>query len=393
MIKLTEKLYDFDAYLTDFSADVLSCTSCENGYKVILNKTAFFPEEGGQYSDKGYLNGIDVFDVQIENGEHVHYCKDAVSGTVCGEIDFQRRFRNMQNHTGEHIISGIVHSLFGGENVGFHLGEDDVTCDYDIELTKEQLDKVELEANKAIYKNLDIIGYYPSIEELKSLNYRSKKELNEAIRIVKIDTVDCCACCAPHVKSTGEVGIIKIVSSMRLRGGVRLSIRCGLDAFKDYSLKHDEIKNISCLLASKTEECSKNVGKLNDSLKKTVRENNYLKGKIYENQIKSLEKTDCSLLIFTENADNDTLRSIVNCAKDKSPNLCAAFSGNDTKGYSYIIYSQSEDISSMAKEINKELMGRGGGKNPMIQGSVTASREKIEKYFLNAKILFLLLNE
>ncbi len=388
MIILTEKLYDLNAYLGEFTAQVISCTADEKGYKVILDKTAFFPEEGGQYSDKGTLNCYEVFDVQLENGELVHYCSEAVSGTVTGKIDFQRRFRNMQNHTGEHIISGLIHSLFGGENVGFHLGEEEVTCDYDIELDAQQLKLIELHANKAVYRNLSVKGYYPQAEKLKEIPYRSKKEIAEAVRIVEIEDIDCCACCAPHVKNTGEIGIIKILSYMRLRGGCRLFIACGLDAFNDYSLKHDEIKAISALLASKPNECAQNVQKTTDSLKKTVREVNFLKGKIFENKIKELEHSDSGLLIFSEGLDNNTLRSIVNLAKEKAPSLCGAFSGNDSDGYSYIIYSKATDISSKAKDINAKLNGRGGGKNPMIQGSVKADRKAIESYFSGAKALF-----
>ncbi len=378
---MTEKLYDFDAYLKKFSADVISCEKANNAYKVILNRTAFFPEEGGQYSDKGTLGSAQVFDVQIENDNIVHYVNNALNGCVVGKIDFDRRFRNMQNHTGEHIISGLVFSLFGGNNVGFHLGEDDVTCDYDIILSAEQIKEIELAANKAIYKNLAICGYYPEKDELSNIQYRSKKEIDGSLRIVKIDEVDCCACCAPHVKSTGEVGIIKIISSMKLRSGVRLSIRCGLDAFTDYSLKHDEIKNISSLFACKTNECDTFAEKINDSLKKTVREFNFIKGKLYQNQIKGIEKAEGNLLIFTEKVDMDTLRSIVNCATDKCDNIICAFSGSDSEGYSYIIYSKNVDISAKAKEINSALSGRGGGRNPMIQGSVNATREKIENYF------------
>ncbi|MEE0840387.1 MAG: alanyl-tRNA editing protein, partial [Acutalibacteraceae bacterium] len=244
---MTEKLYDSNAYSTRFTAQVISCIPCEKGYKVILDKTAFFPEEGGQYSDRGTLSGANVFDVQLENGEIVHYTDKPVKDLVDGEIDFDRRFRNMQNHTGEHIISGLIHSLFGGENVGFHLGEDEVTCDYDIELNSQQLALIELEANKAVYRNLSVKGYYPQAEKLKEIPYRSKKEIEEAVRIVEIEDIDCCACCAPHVKSTSEIGIIKILSYMRLRGGCRLFIVCGLDAFMDYSLKHKEIKAISAL--------------------------------------------------------------------------------------------------------------------------------------------------
>ncbi|MEE0946048.1 MAG: alanyl-tRNA editing protein [Acutalibacteraceae bacterium] len=384
---MTEKLYDYDAYLTEFTAQVISCTPFQNGYMVILDKTAFFPEEGGQYSDRGTLSEANVFDVQLENGELIHYTDKPVKDAVCGKIDFRRRFRNMQNHTGEHIISGLIHTLFGGENVGFHLGEDEVTCDYDIELTSEQLKTVEIEANKAIYKNLCVSACYPNAEELKKTLYRSKKEIDEAIRIVTVDKVDCCACCAPHVKNTGEIGVIKILSYMRLRGGCRLFIACGLDAFTDYSLKHEEIKSISATLASKSYECAQAVQKINDSLKQTVREVNFLKTKVFENKIENLAYSENGLLIFTEDTDNNTLRSIVNLAKEKSPLLCSAFSGNDNDGYSFVLFSDSEDINSLSKRINDTLCGHCGGKSPMLQGSMKCKREEIRNFFSKAEFV------
>lgn len=380
VIFLTVKLYDSDAYLKSFEASVISSTPFESGFKVILDKTAFFPEEGGQYSDRGYLSHSKVFDVQLENGQLVHYCSDNVEGTVKGEIDFPRRFRNMQNHTGEHIISGIIHTLYGGENVGFHLGEDEVTCDYDILLTEEQIAEIELYANSTVYKNLSVSAYYPDEATLKAKSYRSKKEINGDIRIVEIEQTDICACCAPHVKSTGEIGIIKILSSMKLRGGTRLFISCGLDAFKDYSGKHNQTKKISSLLACKTDECAAATAKINDSLKKTVRELNFLKSRLYTEKIKELKNIKGGLFLFVQ-SDNDTLRNIVNCAKERADKICGAFSGDDQSGYSFIIYSDTLDVNSMAKEITAALGGRGGGRNPMIQGSVKAKRMEIEEFF------------
>ncbi|MBE6729331.1 MAG: hypothetical protein E7568_03755 [Ruminococcaceae bacterium] len=387
---MTVKLYDNDAYLTKFKANVISCTPFDSGYKVIFDKTAFFPEEGGQYSDKGTANGCEIFNVQIEDGEIVHYCTDALSGEVCCELDFERRFRNMQNHTGEHIISGIVHNLYGGNNVGFHLGEDEVTCDYDVILTKEQIENIEIFANKAIYKNLYVRGYYPDKKELDVIDYRSKKEIDGDIRLVTIEDIDCCACCAPHVKSTGEVGIIKILRFEKLRSGLRFFISCGLDAFIDYSLKHDEIRNISSILKCKTDECDVTVEKINGSLKQTAREVNFLKTKIFENEISNISKTENDLIIFTDSIDNNTLRNIVNSAKEKTEKIIGAFSGNDTDGYSYIIYSQNADLVALSKTLNTSLSGRGGGKNPMVQGSVLANKSDIENFFNNA--LYLSLN-
>lgn len=385
VIILTEKLYDNNSYLKEFTATVISCEKAENGYRVILDQTAFFPEEGGQYSDKGFLNDTEVFDVQIKNGELVHYCKSPVSGLVNGKIDWERRFRNMQNHTGEHIISGLVHSLFGGENVGFHLGEVEVTCDYDIELNDEQIKAIELAANKAVYLNLSVVGYYPEKEELKGINYRSKKAIDEQLRIVTIGDVDCCACCAPHVKFTGEIGVIKILSAMRLRGGVRLFIACGLDAFCDYSSKHDEIRTVGALLAAKPLECALGVERLLNNLKEQTHRANVLSTRLSEEKIERIEKTDGDILIFT-GCDAKALRELVNKAKEKSGNICAAFSGNDNDGYSYIVYSEVADVSALAKDINQKLNGRGGGKSPMVQGSVKAPADSIKAYFSSAVV-------
>lgn len=385
MIKLTEKLYDGNSYLTEFCAEVISCEKADNFYKVILNKTAFFPEEGGQYSDRGFIGESFVSDVQIENGEIVHYCSLPVSGAVHGKIDFDRRFRNMQNHTGEHIISGLINSLFNGENVGFHLGEDEVTCDYDILLTDEQLKTVELLANKAVYSNLKITAEYPTEEVLKATPYRSKKEINESIRLVTIDTIDCCACCAPHVKTTAEVGIIKILSAMKLRGGVRLFIACGLDAYNDYVLKHNEIKAISALLAAKPDECKDGVERLQKSLKDSSYTINTLSDRLIEKEIKLIEKESNDIIIFLNTSDQKLLRETVNKAKEKSGNICAAFSGNDNDGYFYILYSETADMPALSKSINQELNGRGGGKPPMIQGSVFCKKSDIEHFFKNSR--------
>ncbi len=390
MIVLTEKLYDYNSYLTEFEADVISCTKADDGFfKVILNKTAFFPEEGGQYSDHGILNDSQVFNVQIENGEIVHYCQKAVSGTVFGKIDFERRFRNMQNHTGEHIISGLIHSLFGGENVGFHLGEDEVTCDYDIELNGEQLNKVELLANEAIYNNLSVLGYYPNKSELESLNYRSKKEISEAIRIVTIGDIDCCACCAPHVKTTAEVGIIKILSSMRLRSGIRLFIACGKDAYLDYAAKHSQIKAVGTLLASKGNECAENVERLIKSNKEAIYKISTLFAKINQLKIENIQKTEKTLLLFTPCTDKKQLIDLVNKAKEKSGNMCAAFGGDDNSGYIYIVHSEDKNLVEFIKDMNTTLFGRGGGKIPMCQGSVTASQKAISEFFSDSKTIHL----
>ena len=227
---MTEKLYDKDSHLKEFTGTVLSCKKTGEKYAVTLNRTAFFPEGGGQQSDRGYIGGAYISDVQIKNGEILHFADKplSVGQAYDCKLDFDFRFRNMQNHSGEHIISGIVHRLYGFNNVGFHLGAE-MTMDFDGELTRRQLDEIEDLANKAVCENLPVKAYYPTDEELKQLDYRSKLDLKENVRIVEIKGVDVCACCAPHVKATGEIGIIKILDFEKYKGGVRLIVKCGAD--------------------------------------------------------------------------------------------------------------------------------------------------------------------
>jgi len=226
---MTLKLYDTDSYATEFDAVVLSCNECEKGYEIVLDRTVFFPEEGGQCCDRGTLNGYDITDVQIKSNVIYHYSdtKFEIGAKVHGIIDFKLRFRNMQNHTGEHIICGIAHKLYGYENVGFHLGEDYVTMDLSGPLSKKQVHELELLANEAIYKNVSVTAYYPGKEKIKNMFYRGKSDIEGDIRIVRIKDYDVCACCAPHVAKTGEIGIIKIIDYTPHRGGMRLTILCG----------------------------------------------------------------------------------------------------------------------------------------------------------------------
>ncbi len=382
---MTEKLYDLDSYLTDFDSTVLSCDKTDNGYRIVLDRTAFFPEEGGQCADKGEIDGICVTDVQIENGIIYHFTVEPfeVGKKVHGKIDFDVRFRNMQNHTGEHIVCGIAHSLFGYENVGFHLGETEVTMDLDGELTDADIKKIEVLANEAVWKNAEVTAFYPSEEELVNLSYRSKSEIKDAVRIVTIDGIDNCACCAPHVKNTGEVGIIKIADFMRHRGGMRLTLLCGKDAYTDYEKRCIASKEISNLLSVPQGEIADGVKKLHADLNGLRKE---LSDKTKENILLNVEKfeiSDSPLCLFLEDADSDTMRLASNRLKEKTSSVSVVCSGNDENGYSYVMAVAEGDISDFLKDANTSLSGRGGGKGTMASGRFSAKREKIENYFEN----------
>lgn len=379
---MTEKLYDFNSYLKEFTATVVSCNETEDGkYKIILDKTAFFPEEGGQCCDTGTLGDANVLYVSLEGEKIVHITDKPLSGEVSGKIDFTKRFRNMQNHTGEHILSGIIFKNYGFNNVGFHLGEIEVTMDVDGILTREQIDEVELLANKVVYSNVAVKGYYPEKELLQTLEYRSKKEIDGAVRIVNIEGVDDCACCAPHVNFTGEIGLIKIVAFAKMRGGTRLTIKCGLDALLDYNEKFRNVYAISVALKTPQNETSVAVENL-------INENKDLKykiGQIKREQIlrlaETIEYTNGNLCIFEEDLSADDLRGLANAVKAKCGGICAVLSGSDEKGYTYCLASDSVDLKEKSGEINAALNGRGGGSKVMIFGSFSASKTQIEDFF------------
>lgn len=380
----TERLFDKDSKLNIFEATVLSCSETESGeYAVILDKTAFFPNEGGQTCDTGVIDGAKVVSVDEKDGIITHTLDRAaeVGKKVSCAVDFEPRFRKMQNHTAEHIVSGIVHRIFGYDNVGFHLGEGYMTADFDGELGEEDIEKVEILANKAVFECHPIRAYYPNSEELKALEYRSKLDLSENVRIVEIKDVDMCACCAPHVSNTGEVGLVKITDAIRYKGGMRLTMIAGFDALKDYQARQEQIKRISMAISAKQSEVAEGV-------ERVLRETDELKGKLsvlkrenMQMRLDAIEKTENSIILFEEDADMLALRNFVNGAVKKTEKICAVFAGNDETGYKYIIASENIPLRAMSKEISIALGGKGGGSDVMIQGSVTATRNQIEDYF------------
>ena len=382
-MKKTVRLFDESARIRRFNATVLSCTALENGdFAVVLDKTAFFPNEGGQACDKGILGGSEVLSVDEIDGVITHIVRSPLDAgkSVDGEIDYAERFRKMQNHTAEHIVSGIIHSLFGYENVGFHLGAGYMTADFSGELSEDDVQKVEMLANAAVVECHKVTARYPDREELKSLSYRSKLDLTENVRIVEIEGVDACACCAPHVENTGEIGLIRIIERLRYKGGMRLTMVAGSDALEDYRLRSAQIRRVSMAISAKQEEIADGVDHLLEEMSALRAQISQLKRERVERVLESLESTDGSICIFEDLDDMLALRNLVNGALLKVGRVCAVFSGNDEVGYKYIIAANSLDLRSLSKEINAALDGKGGGSSTMIQGSCRASREKIEKY-------------
>ncbi len=379
---MTEKLYYNDAYIKEFSATALSSEKIGELYDTVLDKTAFFPEEGGQYADSGEISGVRVLDVKEKEGVIHHYTEKEVPTGIplACKIDFDERYEKMQCHTGEHILSGLFHSLFGLDNVGFHLGKCDVTMDVSKPLTKEELYRVERLANEIIYENVEVTTSFPTHEELLSLEYRSKLDLTENVRIVKIGEYDSCACCAPHVARTGEIGLIKILDCAKLRGGMRINITAGRRAMRTFSALYEAVAGISAALSVPKSDVEGEVGKLLSDRARLEAEFSQYKIKNMEAEADKLSPTDKNLVITFKEASFDELIAYSNVAIDKVSGILVLLSGEDGN-YRYVISSKAKNLREISTDINKSLLGRGGGRPNMIQGTFAESLRNIEKYF------------
>jgi len=377
---MTEKLYYIDSHLTEFTATVLACEQAGDVWHIILDRTAFYPEGGGQSADHGVLGTVRVLDVHEKQGEIIHYTDAplAVGTEVKGEIDWARRFDLTQQHSGEHIVSGLIHEKYGYENVGFHMGADSVIIDFNGELTISQLREIEYLANRRIWENREVeIGFYRD-EALEKLSYRSKKPLTGDVRIVRFPDADTCACCGTHVKHTGEIGCIRLLNVQKLRGGVRVEMLSGERCYR-YFDKVAENNHLISMALSVPE------GNTPEGLSRLMDEHSRIKYRAaeLENRLFAAMAEKCSgdSLIFEEGLDSDGVRKLCVVVMEHTGALSAVFSGSDENGYKYAIGKKDSDLRSLVKEMNAALCGRGGGKPFFAQGNVSAKREEIEQYF------------
>lgn len=381
---MTKKLYDIDAYAREFDATVLSCEAesvKEAGvektvYKVVLDQTLFFPEEGGQSPDKGVLDEREVLDVQIKNDVITHTLDVAleVGAAVHGEIDWKHRFSNMQQHSGEHIFSGTVHRLFGFHNVGFHLSDNIVSMDFDGVLTEEDVAKVEYLVNEAIVRNLPITISYPNREELAQLEYRSKIEIEGQVRIVTIGDVDVCACCAPHVRNTGEIGMLKVMSLQNYKGGVRITILCGFRALEAFREKNAVVSGLMNSLTSSQDVLVDRVEKLKASNQDYKYRLAAAKQKLMEIKISQIPAEQEHVILFGQDIENLVMRNTVNELTTKHAGVCGIFVGDEMEGYQFIIGSANVDCTKVAALLREATKAKCGGSKQMIQGSVKAPK-------------------
>ena len=378
----TEKLYYQDPYQTTFTARVLTCKPSKGGCLVTLDRTAFYPEGGGQPADHGVLGGVTVTDVHEKDGVIFHTCDKVVEpgSTVEGSIDWTRRFDHMQQHSGEHILSGLLCSLYDCSNVGFHLGADTVTIDYDRELTWEQVLEAERQANEAIWRDTPAEITFPAPDALAQLDYRSKKELTGQVRIVSFPGADCCACCGTHVRRAGEVGLIKVLSCQKFREGVRLEILCGQRAYRYLSRIYEQDHAVARLLSVKPQDAFAAVERQNAELTAAKLRMTELEDRLFALRAQSL--AGCGdVLLLEPPMRPDGARKLADTAARAAGGLAAVFAGERDSYVYALVHAGGADISPLVKRLNSALSGRGGGRNGFAQGSVQADRSAILDFF------------
>ena len=375
------KLFYEDSHLQTFEATVTACIEVKDGYEICLDATAFYPVGGGQPSDTGVLGDSTVLSVREDGGNIYHLCDKplTVGQTVAGKIDWERRFDFMQQHSGEHMVSGVIYETYGYHNVGFHMGADLVTIDFDGMIPQEDLQKIEDRVNRAIWQNLPVKCYYPSQEELPTVPYRRKKDLPWPVRIVEFPGMDICACCGTQVKRTGEVGLVKLFSCVKFHEGVRIEMACGGRALGILSRAFDQNRQVSQAFSAKIEETGQAARRMNETLTAEKFRSAGLEKRLFSYVAQSYAGKKLALH-FEENlsagANRELCDAIANCAE-----VAVTLSGNDETGYSLCIISRTEDAKTLGADAVKALRGRGGGKKEAFQGSVSATEQEIRQYF------------
>ena len=382
--EMTEKLYYKDAYIKEFDAVVTAVS----GNKACFDRTAFYPEGGGQPADHGVLTLPDGRTIQVkdvhEQGEEIwHTLSEAVPEgiQVHGCIDWERRFDHMQQHSGEHIVSGMICSAFGCDNVGFHMGDDVVTIDYNTRISYEQAQEIEKQANKYIWENHAFEVLWPTPEELAELDYRSKKELTGDVRIARFPGADTCACCGTHVAFSGEIGLVKLTSAHNFHEGTRLELYCGRRAMDFLSMNYDANKAVAVQLSTKEDKTPKVVEKQLSEYVKLKADGLAMEDHFFKMWTESLAGQE-DVLIISDWMNADQGRRLADMISDSCKGFTVVLTQvPEGSSYRYSVINKDADVSAFVKEMNAALAGRGGGKGGFAQGTLNASEEEIRKYF------------
>ena len=379
----TRQFYYTHPYDTELEAKVLSCVPAKGGFLVTFDQNLFYPTGGGQPHDLGMAGEANVLDVN-EKGDDILVLLDAPltpGEKVLCKLDWPRRFMLMQQHSGEHLVSGVVHRRFGYDNVGFHMGHDTITIDFNGELTADDLKEVEAEVNRAVWKDLPTKIYCPSPEELKAIPYRSKKELEGEVRIVEFPGVDICACCGLHVRRTGEICLVKLLSVTGFHEGVRVELLCGSRALQCLSAAWEENHKVSAVLSARPEATGAAAERMAEDLKQTQYHCYQLENQLFA-RIAEEKAGKGNVLHFEEGLNPDGVRRLCDALLHRCGGIAAVFS-QKADGFFYALGTEAGDLRPLVKDLNRELRGRGGGKPGFAQGSVQAARKEITAFFKN----------
>ena len=378
------ELFYRDPYIRSFSATVVSCIEHKGAWLTVLDDTAFYPEGGGQEADHGTINGIEVFDVHRKDGKIVHYMKEPVEAGMDLEcrIDWDRRFDHMQNHTGEHIVSGLIHREFGYDNVGFHMGKEIIQIDFNGPLTWDDLMGIELKANQIVMNDVPLHIWCPDKEELDQIDFRSKKELNGTVRLVEVAEADLCACCGTHVASTGEIGLIKILSVAKYKNGVRVEMVSGNRALNLMRKVYNNNRAISASLSAEMLKTAEAVEKTKQESQKKDQLIGSLQSQLLEYRLASFETDQDFLLDEEENMDRVAMIHMAGRMLDEKRAEVAAVLSKQMDGYAYFICSKTVNLAALSKQLNTQLNGRGGGRPDNIQGFFQSDIQTIREVFV-----------
>lgn len=378
----TAKLYYEDSRLGEFDARVLECRQEGQHWLVTLDRTAFYPEGGGQAGDTGTLAGVRVLDTQEHAQEVIHFCDGALEpGTaVHGVIDYDRRFDLMQQHTGEHLLSGLVYEKYGYHNTGFHMGADVITVDFDGIVPPEDLPELERRANEAVFRDIPLECWVPSEQELPTVTYRTKRALPWPVRIVRIPGYDSCACCSVHVQRTGQIGVIKLLSVIRFRTGVRMEMVCGGRALALLNESYHQNQLVSRAFSAKPSETGEAARRMNETVDSLKLELAQLRRQIFAAKADRCRDAG-DVLLFEADLESADVRRLADAVAECCGGVAAVLSGNDDEGYAYCLVSRCGDLRALGKSMNQALGGRGGGRAEFQQGRLSASRTQIEEWF------------
>lgn len=383
----TEALYYTQPPVGEFTARVLSCEKAGEAWAVTLDQTAFYPEGGGQPADRGSLGGADVLDVHEKAGQVVHTLSAPleVGQTVTGNVDLDRRLEMSQQHTGEHILSGTLHTMFGAENVGFHIGQDYLTMDTSVPISAEGLAEAEARANRVIWQDVPVEAVWHTKEELATLTYRSKKELEGPVRIVTVPGADCCACCGTHVARSGQVGMVKIIDWQNYKSGVRLFVVCGVRALRYFEAQRAEAAAIRATLSAKPGLLAQAVQRQSDELEAARYRAVQAENELFAALAEGVQPGENAILL-RPNLNPDGLRRLCAALSERTDGLCAAFSPTEGGGLSYALASTAPgaDLRGLCKQLNQTFAGRGGGKPGFVQGSLTGDFSAVQDFLQSA---------